>query len=185
MSRIGTAPIEVPEKVEVSISKGNEVTVKGPKGELSLLVDPDIEVKVKDGQMTIHRPTEQKRHKSLHGTYRAVLSNYVTGVSEGYSEKLILKGVGFRVSNKGNLLEMHIGYSHPVMFYVPDEVELETKSEKGDDPIIWLKCPDLQLLGQVAAKIRSFRPPEPYKGKGIRIEDEFIIRKAGKALAAK
>lgn len=185
MSRIGNAPIDIPEQVEINISKGNEVTVSGPKGELSLQVDPDIEVKMDDGQMTVHRPTEQKRHKSLHGTYRAVLAHMVTGVSKGYSKKLIMKGVGFRASNKGNLLELHIGYSHPVMFYVPDEIELETQTEKGKDPIILLKSHDLQLLGQIAAKIRSFRPPEPYKGKGIRIEGEYIIRKAGKAVAAK
>lgn len=181
MSRIGKAPINVPAGVSIDISKGNEVTVKGPKGELKQQIDADMVIKLDEGVLTIERPTEQKRHRAMHGLYRSLLNNMVEGVSTGYVKELELVGVGYRANNTGNLLELLLGYSHPVMFYVPDEVKVETKSEKGKNPMIRLECADKQLIGQVAAKIRSFRKPEPYKGKGIRFVGEEIRRKAGKA----
>jgi large subunit ribosomal protein L6 len=184
MSRIGNLPIEIPEKVEISSSKGNMVTVKGPKGELQQQFDPDITVKVEDGEAIVERPTDQKRHKSLHGMYRSILFNMVEGVAKGWKKELELVGVGFRASNTGNLLELHLGYSHPIMFAVPEEVSVETQTEKGKNPLVILESIDRQLVGQVAAKIRSFREPEPYKGKGIRYVGEWIRRKAGKAAAA-
>lgn len=180
MSRIGKAPISLPAKVEVSVGKGNLVTVKGPKGSLSEQVDPDISVKIEDGVLSVDRPTEQGRHRALHGLYRALIANMVQGVSEGYTLELELEGVGYRVTNTGNLLELTLGYSHPIYFVLPDEVKVETKMEKGQRPNIKLSSIDKQLLGQVAAKIRAFRKPEPYKGKGIRFKDEVLRRKAGK-----
>lgn len=183
MSRIGNAPINLPEKVEIDISKGNEVTVKGPKGELKHRFDPAIKVKEKDGSLTLQRATEQKRHKSLHGMYRSILHNMIEGVFSGFKVELELVGVGYRASNSGNLLELSLGYSHPIYFAIPEEVEVETKSEKGKNPTVILESCDNQLLGQVAAKIRAFRKPEPYKGKGVRYVGEYIRRKAGKAAA--
>jgi len=180
MSRIGKAPISLPDKVEVSVSKGNIVTVKGPKGELHQPVNPDLTVKTEDGTIVLERPTEQKRHRAMHGLYRALLANMVEGVTNGYTKELELVGVGYRASNSGQLLELVLGHSHPIMFYVPDEVKVETKTEKGQNPKVILESADYQLLGQVAAKIRSFRAPEPYKGKGIRFTGETIRRKAGK-----
>jgi len=180
MSRIGKAPIDLPDKVEVSVSKGNVVTVKGPKGELHEQINPDLTVKVEDGTVTLERPTEQKRHRSMHGLYRALLANMVEGVSNGFTKELELVGVGYRASNTGQLLELTLGHSHPIMFYVPDEVSVETKTEKGKNPTVILQSADNQLIGQIAAKIRSFRAPEPYKGKGIRFVGENIRRKAGK-----
>ena len=180
MSRIGNAPIEIPEGVEFNISKGNLVTVKGPKGELSQQLDPDMQLSMEDGVLQVSRPTDQKRHRSLHGLTRSLLANLVTGVSQGYTKELVLEGVGYRASNTGNLLELSVGYSHPIMFYVPDEVKLETIMEKGKPPTVKLESNDKQLLGQVAAKIRAFRKPEPYKGKGIRYKNEVLRRKAGK-----
>ena len=185
MSRIGNAPIDIPEKVEIDISKGNMVTVKGPKGELSHQVSPDLEIKIEDGVLTVSRPTEQIRHKSEHGLYRSLINNMVEGVSAGFVKELELVGVGYRANNTGNLLELSLGYSHPIYFYVPDEVKVETKSEKGKNPQIRLECPDKQLVGQVAAKIRAFRKPEPYKGKGVLYLGEQLRRKAGKTAAAK
>lgn len=184
MSRIGKAPISVPAGVSIDISKGNLVTVKGPQGELKQQVDPDLILKQEDGQLTIERPTEQKRHKSMHGLYRSLISNMVVGVNEGYTKVMELIGVGYRVSNSGNLLELLVGYSHPIYFYIPDEVKLETSMEKGQPPRITLKCHDKQLIGQVCAKIRAFRKPEPYKGKGIRFLGEEIRRKVGKTAGA-
>ncbi len=181
MSRIGKLPITVPEKVEVSVSKSNLVTVKGPKGQLTQQIDPDITVAVEAGKVEVQRPTDQKRHKALHGLYRALLANMVKGVSEGFTTSMDLVGVGYRVSNTGNLLELSIGFSHPIMFVLPSEIKLETKMEKGQNPNIKMTSSDNQLLGQVAAKIRSFKKPEPYKGKGIRFTGEVIRRKAGKA----
>lgn len=181
MSRIGKAPIELPKGVEINVSKGNLVTVKGPKGELYQQVDADMTVKVEDGVLTVERPTDQKRHKAMHGLYRSLVNNMVEGVTQGYVKELELVGVGYRASNTGQLLELTIGYSHPVLFYLPDEVKLETKMDKGKNPIVRLESADKQLIGQVAAKIRSFRKPEPYKGKGIRFVGEEIRRKAGKA----
>jgi len=180
MSRIGKAPIDLPNKVEVSVSKGNMVTVKGPQGELHQQVNHDLTVKVEDGIITLERPTEQKRHRAMHGLYRALLAKMVEGVSNGFTRELELVGVGYRASNTGQLLELVLGHSHPIMFYVPDEVKVETKTEKGKNPTVILQSADHQLIGQVAAKIRSFRAPEPYKGKGIRFVGENIRRKAGK-----
>ena len=180
MSRIGNAPIEIPSGVEIRINDHNNVTVKGPKGELVQNVDPDLTVKVEDGTLFVERPTDQKRHKAMHGLYRALLANMVQGVSDGFVKELELVGVGYRVSNMGNLIELIIGYSHPIMFYIPDEIKVETKMEKGQNPMIRLESHDKQLLGHIASKIRALRKPEPYKGKGIKFKDEQIRRKAGK-----
>ena len=180
MSRIGKEPISVPAGVEIKISDKNLVTVKGPKGELMQQVDPDLTIEQEDGQVVVKRPTDQKRHRSVHGLYRSLISNMVTGVSEGYVKELELVGVGYRASNTGQLLELTVGYSHPIMFYIPDEVKLEAKMEKGKNPIIRLESHDKQLIGQIAAKIRAFRKPEPYKGKGIKFVGEELRRKAGK-----
>jgi len=183
MSRIGKALITLPKGVEVSVSKGNLVTVKGPKGELSQQVDPDLTIKVEDGDLTVERPTDSKRHRAMHGLYRSLINNVIEGVNEGYVKELELVGVGFRAANTGQLLELTIGYSHPVFFMLPDEVKVETKMEKGKAPVVRLESTDKQLIGQVAAKIRSFRKPEPYKGKGIRFVGEQIRRKEGKSAA--
>ena len=156
------------------------VTVKGPKGELMQQVDPDLTIKQEDGQVVVERPTDQKRHRSVHGLYRSLISNMVVGVSEGYVKELELVGVGYRASNSGQLLELTVGYSHPIMFYIPDEVKVEAVMEKGKNPIVKLESHDKQLIGQIAAKIRSFRKPEPYKGKGIKFVGEELRRKAGK-----
>lgn len=180
MSRIGKSPVELPKGIEVTIDKSNVIKVKGPKGELFQKIDSDLIIKAEDGMLTIERPTEQKRHKSAHGLYRSLISNMVEGVSNGYVRILELYGVGYRASNTGNLLELSLGYSHPIMFYVPDEIVLSTAAEKGQPPSIKLEGNDKQLIGQVAAKIRAFRAPEPYKGKGIRYKGEVIRRKAGK-----
>jgi large subunit ribosomal protein L6 len=185
MSRIGKLPISLPAKVEVSVTSDNTVTVKGPKGSLSQKIDPDIKVKIEDGTLTVERPTEQKRHKALHGLYRALINNMVVGVSQGYVREMEVVGVGYRVENQGNILTLTIGYSHPVMFYVPSEIKLSTAMEKGSAPLIRLEGIDKELLGQVCAKIRSFRKPEPYKGKGIMFKGEQIRRKAGKTAGAK
>jgi large subunit ribosomal protein L6 len=185
MSRIGKLPITLPAKVEVSVASDNTVTVKGPKGSLSQKIDPDIKVKIEDGTLTVERPTEQKRHKALHGLYRALINNLVVGVSQGYTKEMEVIGVGYRVENQGNILTLTIGYSHPVMFYVPSEIKLTTAMEKGSAPLIRLEGIDKELIGQVCAKIRSFRKPEPYKGKGIMFKGEQIRRKAGKTAGAK
>ncbi len=183
MSRIGKAPITLPKGVDVNVSKGNLVTVKGPKGELSQQIDPDLIIKTEDGELVIERPTEQKRHRAMHGLYRSLIQNLVDGVSEGYVKELELVGVGFRAANTGQMLELTIGYSHPIFFMLPDEVKVETKTEKGKAPVVRLESNDKQLIGQVAAKIRSLRAPEPYKGKGIRFVGEQIRRKEGKSAA--
>lgn len=180
MSRIGKSVITLPKGVSIDISKGNLVTVKGPKGQLTEQVHPDIQINEKDGDVTLSRPTEQKRHKSMHGLYNALVRNMVVGVSEGFVKELELVGVGYRASTTGNLLELSLGYSHPIMFYVPDELKVEAAMEKGKNPSVKLEGSDFQLIGQVAAKIRSFRKPEPYKGKGVRFVNEEIRRKAGK-----
>ena len=170
MSRIGKAPISILDGVTVSVDKSNTVTVKGPKGELSENIDADMIIKQEDGVLTVERPTEQKRHKALHGLSRALIYNMVVGVTEGYKKQLELQGVGYRVSNTGNFLELTLGYSHPIYFVVPGEIKVETVTEKGKSPTIILESIDKQLIGQVAAKIRSFRKPEPYKGKGTRFD---------------
>lgn len=180
MSRIGKMPITIPKGVEVKISDKKLVTVKGPKGELSQQLDMDLDAKLEDGVLTITRPTEQKRHRSMHGLYRSLINNMVVGVSTGFVKELEVIGVGYRASNTGQLLEMSLGFSHPVMFAIPEEVTVTAAQEKGKNPIIKLESADKQLVGQIAAKIRSFRKPEPYKGKGIRFVGEEIRRKAGK-----
>lgn len=181
MSRIGKLPITLPEKVEVKIEKDNTVTVSGPLGKLSQKVDPDITVSVEGKEIIVTRPTEQKRHKALHGLYRSLLNNMVVGVSKGYTKEQELVGVGYRASNQGNSLELALGFSHQILVQLPPEISVETKSERGTNPKIIMKSADKQLLGQVAAKIRSIRPPEPYKGKGIKFSDEKVRRKAGKS----
>lgn len=181
MSRIGKLPISFAKGVEIKVSKGNLVTVKGPKGELSQQVDKDINVKMEEGTINVTRATNQKRHRELHGLYRSLINNMVEGVANGFTKELELVGVGYRATNRGQILEMQLGFSHPVVMYIPDEVKIETETVKGKNPIIKLSSIDNQLLGQVAAKIRSFRKPEPYKGKGIRFKGEEIRRKAGKA----
>ncbi|MFK7774093.1 MAG: 50S ribosomal protein L6 [Saprospiraceae bacterium] len=183
MSRIGKAPISLPAKVEVSVNNSNVVSVSGPNGKLTQQIDPDLKVEIEDGTLTITRPTDQKRHRSVHGLYRSLISNMIEGVSTGFTKEMELIGVGYRADNQGQLLTMSLGYSHPVMFALPDEVKIETISEKGKPPTIKLSSADKQLLGQIAAKIRAFRKPEPYKGKGIRFKGEEIRRKAGKTAA--
>jgi len=183
MSRIGKAPITVPSGVSIDVSKGNLVTVKGPKGELTQQIDPDLTVEVNDGELVVKRPTDQKRHRSVHGLFRSLIFNMVEGVHTGFTKELELIGVGYRANNTGNLLELTLGYSHPIYFYVPSEVKVDTKMEKGSAPTIILEAADKQLIGQVAAKIRAFRKPEPYKGKGVRYKGEEIRRKAGKTAA--
>ncbi|ADY52685.1 LSU ribosomal protein L6P [Pseudopedobacter saltans DSM 12145] len=185
MSRIGKAPISIPSGVTVAVSKDNVVTVKGPKGELSQKIDSDIIVEQEEGTLLVKRPSDQKRHKALHGLYRALLNNMVLGVTEGFKITQELVGVGYRASNTGNILDLVLGFSHHVVFALPDEVKVTTTSEKGKNPTITLESIDKQLLGQVAAKIRSLRAPEPYKGKGIKFVGETLRRKAGKSAAKK
>lgn len=183
MSRIGNKPIKLPAKVEVSVSAGNEVVVKGPKGTLSEVLDRDITVEVKDGQVLVQRPTEQKRHKALHGLYRSLINNMVVGVSEGYKAELELVGVGYKANATGSVLELSLGYSHNIFVALPKEVSVKAVTDKGKNPIVTLECIDKQLIGQVAAKLRSLRKVEPYKGKGIRFVNEVVRRKAGKTAA--
>lgn len=181
MSRIGKLPVTLPKGVEFSVSDKNVATVKGPKGTLSQSMDSAITVKNEDGKLVLVRATEQKRHKALHGLYRALLASMVKGVAEGYKTEQELVGVGYRAQNKGQLLELTLGYSHNVSFDLPKEIKVTTATEKGSNPKIIMECADKQLLGMVAAKIRSLRKPEPYKGKGIKFTDEVLRRKAGKA----
>lgn len=185
MSRIGKLPISIPPKVEINVSNDNVVTVKGPKGTLSQKIDPDITVRIEDGQIVVTRPTDQKRHRAIHGLYRALINNMVKGVSEGYERVMELVGVGYRVENQGNLVTFGVGYSHPIIFAIPSEIKVTTGMEKGSPPFIRLEGIDKELLGQVCAKIRSFRKPEPYKGKGIMFRGEIIRRKAGKTAGGK
>src|SRR5258705_1112950 len=181
MSRIGKKPVTIPNGVTITVGKDNVVNVKGPKGELKQLVDRDINVEVKEGQVEFIRPTDQIRHRALHGLYRSLVSNMVKGVTEGYKKNLELIGVGFKASNQGNLLDLSLGYSHNIVFEIPKELKVITSQEKGQNPMISLESIDHQLLGQVAAKIRGLRKPEPYKGKGVRYVGEFVRKKAGKA----
>lgn len=181
MSRIGKSPIKLASGVTVSVSPSNEVTVKGPKGELKRSIDRDMKIEVKDGVLTVIRPTEQIRHKALHGLYRALLANMVEGVTEGFKKQLELVGVGYKAANNGQLLDLALGYSHNIVFEIPKELKVATLTEKGQNPKIMLEGIDNQLLGQVAAKIRSLRKPEPYKGKGVRYSDEVVRKKAGKS----
>jgi large subunit ribosomal protein L6 len=181
MSRIGKKPVVVPAGVTISVDANNVITVKGAKGELKQVIDRDITVKVEGSEVLISRPTDQNRHRALHGLYRSLIANMVTGVTEGFSKKLELVGVGFKASNTGNLLDLSLGYSHNIVFEIPKELTLATLTEKGSNPSITLTGIDRQLLGQVAAKIRSLRKPEPYKGKGVKYSGEVIRKKAGKS----
>ncbi len=183
MSRIGNKPITIVEGVTVDVTSDNVVTVKGPKGELSRSIDPDIKINIADGVLTLERPTEQKRHKSLHGLYRALINNMVVGVTEGYKKELELVGVGYKASEQGNVLELSLGYSHSIFFMVPKELKVSAKTDKGKSPRVTFEGVDKELIGEVAAKLRSLRKVEPYKGKGIRFVGEQIRRKAGKTAA--
>lgn len=183
MSRIGNKPIEIPQGVTVEVAKNNTVTVKGPKGELTQEVNPDMIIKVEEGICTVERPTEQKRHKALHGLYRSLINNMVVGVSQGYTKALELVGVGYKASVADNVVELNLGYSHNIYLQVPQEVKASAKMEKGKNPIVELESADKELIGQVAAKLRELRKIEPYKGKGVRFVGEQIRRKAGKTAA--
>jgi large subunit ribosomal protein L6 len=185
MSRVGKAPITIPAGVTVTVNEGNIVTVKGPKGQLEQVIDGDITVSQQDGVLTVTRPTDQKRHKALHGLYRALINNMVTGVTTGYRTEQELVGVGYRATNTGNTLDLVLGYSHHYVFELPTEIKVTTTAEKGKNPTIILESIDKQLIGQVAAKIRSLRAPEPYKGKGIKFVGEELRRKAGKSASKK
>ncbi len=181
MSRIGKQTIPVPEGVTVSISDDNVVTVKGKKGELKQAVNPEIKVEKKDGEIIVNRPTDEIQHRALHGLYRALIANLVTGVTEGYQKKMELVGVGFKASNQGNILDLSLGYSHNIIFEIPKELTVTTETLKGQSPSITISGSDKQLLGAVCAKIRSLRKPEPYKGKGVRFAGEVVRKKAGKS----
>jgi len=181
MSRIGKQPVKVPTGVTITVGKDNVLSVKGPKGELKQEIDRDITLEVKDGTVVFNRPTDQIRHRAMHGLYRALVANMVKGVTEGFSRKLELVGVGYKASNQGNLLDLSLGYSHNIIFEVPKELKVATAQEKGQNPTISLEGIDKQLIGQVSAKIRGLRKPEPYKGKGVKYVGEYIRRKAGKA----
>lgn len=185
MSRIGKAPIVIPTGVTISISADNLVTVKGPKGQLQQNVGSEITVSQEDGSLTVTRPSDQKRHKALHGLYRSLINNMVVGVTDGYKLEQELVGVGYRATNQGNTLDLVLGYSHHIVFALPEEIKVTTTAEKGKNPTIILESIDKQLLGQVAAKIRSLRTPEPYKGKGIKFVGEQLRRKAGKSASKK
>jgi len=181
MSRIGKKLITVPEGVTVTVGSDNVVTVKGKKGELKQAVNPDIKVEVKDGQVSLSRPTDQIQHRAQHGLYRALIANLVQGVTEGFEKKLELVGVGYKATNQGNLLDLALGYSHNFILEIPSELTVATEQLKGQNPIITLSGSDKQLLGAVCAKIRSLRKPEPYKGKGVRFVGEVVRKKAGKS----
>jgi large subunit ribosomal protein L6 len=181
MSRIGKKIIELPAGVSLTVDAANVVKVKGPKGELSQEIDRDITIAIEGNTVELKRPTDQIRHRALHGLYRALVNNLVLGVTTGFKKELELVGVGFKAANQGNILDLSLGYSHNIIFEVPKELKVSTTQEKGDNPRIFLEGYDKQLLGQVAAKIRSLRKPEPYKGKGVKYKGEYIRRKAGKA----
>lgn len=185
MSRVGKAPVVLPGGVTVSVSDNNLVTIKGPKGLLAQQIDSDITIMQENGQILVKRPSEQKRHKALHGLYRSLVNNMVIGVTEGYKLEQELVGVGYRATNTGNTLDLVLGYSHHYVFELPKEIKVTTTAEKGKNPTIILESIDKQLLGQVAAKIRSLRTPEPYKGKGIKFVGEQLRRKAGKSASKK
>lgn len=180
MSRIGKLPIHIPAGVSVTI-KDNVVTVRGPKGELAQNINPDIQIDITDGVITLTRPSDEKGHRSLHGLYRSLINNMIVGVSQGYVKKMELVGVGYRATSNGQLLELSLGYSHPIVMELPKEIKVEAVTDRKSNPIITLESTDKQLLGQVCAKIRSLRRPEPYNGKGIRFVGEEIRRKAGKS----
>jgi large subunit ribosomal protein L6 len=181
MSRIGRKPVDIPAGVTITVGKDNIITVKGPKGELKQNIDRDIVVEVKDNTVQFVRPTDQIRHRAMHGLYRSLISNMVKGVTEGYKKELELVGVGYKAANQGNILDLALGYSHNIIFEIPKELKVATAQEKGKNPVITLESIDKQLLGQVCAKIRSLRKPEPYKGKGVKFVGEVLRRKAGKS----
>ena len=182
MSRIGKLPIQLPAGVTVTV-KDDVVTVKGPKGELVQPINPDIKLTIEDGVLSLSRPSDERTHRAMHGLYRSLINNMVVGVSEGYKKQLELVGVGYRVTNTEQLLDLSLGYTHNIYLLLPDEIKVETKTERNKSPLIILESADKQLLGQVCAKIRSFRKPEPYKGKGIKFTGEIIRRKSGKSAA--
>jgi large subunit ribosomal protein L6 len=184
MSRIGKAPIVIPAGVTVKVD-GNTVTVKGPKGELSETINPELTVKVEDGHITLERPSDDREHRAQHGLYRALIHNMVVGVSTGYRKEMELVGVGYRANANGQVLDLALGFSHAIYIKLPPEIKVEAKSERNKNPLIILESADKQLLGQVCAKIRSLRKPEPYKGKGIKFVGEVIRRKSGKSAGAK
>ena len=184
MSRIGKAHIAIPAGVSVDV-KENVVTVKGPKGTLTQTINPELDVKIEDGHVTLTRPSDDREHRAQHGLYRALIHNMVVGVSEGYRKEMELVGVGYRATATGQVLELSLGFSHAIFIKLPPEVKVEAKSERNKNPLIILESDDKQLLGQVCAKIRSLRKPEPYKGKGIKFVGEVIRRKSGKSAGAK
>ena len=184
MSRIGKAPISIPAGVTVTVN-GDVVTVKGPKGELKQKINPDLQLKIDNGELTISRPSDDREHRAQHGLYRALIHNMVVGVSTGYRKEMELVGVGYRATATGQVLELSLGYSHAIYIKLPPEVKVEAKTERNKNPLIILESDDKQLLGQVCAKIRSLRKPEPYKGKGIKFVGEVIRRKSGKSASAK
>ncbi len=180
MSRIGKQPVAIPKGVTVTVAANNEVTVKGPKGEIKRKVDSDMVIKINGAELTVERPTEQKRHKAMHGLYRALMANMVHGVTEGYTAKMELVGVGFKAAATGQNLDLSVGFSHNIIIQLPKEIKVSAVTEKGSNPIVTMESFDKELLGAMAAKIRSFRKPEPYKGKGIKFVGEQLRRKAGK-----
>ena len=184
MSRIGKAPIEIPAGVTVKV-ENNVVTVKGPKGELTQIVNPDLDIKIEGNILTVSRPSDNREHRAQHGLYRALINNMVVGVSTGYRKEMELVGVGYRAAATGQVLELSLGFSHAIYIQLPKEVKVEAKTERNKNPLIILESGDKQLLGQVCAKIRSLRKPEPYKGKGIKFVGEVIRRKSGKSAGAK
>ena len=181
MSRIGKQPVVVPAGVTITVSAENVLTVKGPKGQLTQNIDRDITIEVKEGEVVFTRPTDQIRHRAMHGLYRSLVSNMVKGVTEGYKKELELVGVGFKAANTGNLLDLALGYSHNIIIEIPSELKVSTTTEKGQNPKVFLEGIDKQLIGQVAAKLRSLLKPEPYKGKGVKYAGEILRRKAGKS----
>jgi large subunit ribosomal protein L6 len=183
MSRIGKLPVTLPQGVQVQVQDNNVVVVQGPKGTLGARIYPDISVEIEDGTLSVSRPTDQKRHRALHGLSRSLIQNLVTGVTEGYRKQLEVIGVGYRAEVKNGVLELALGFSHPIYFIPPDGVTITATTERGKAPQVFVEGIDKQLVGQVAAKIRGLRKPEPYKGKGIRYSDEFVRRKAGKTAA--
>lgn len=185
MSRIGKVPVQVPSGVTINVSPANVVSVKGPKGELKQQVHPALEIKIEEGELNVTRPDDSKENRAMHGLYRSLVSNMVQGVTEGFKLEMEAVGVGYRASNTGQVLELSLGYSHPIVFAIPEDVKVETITEKGKAPKITLTGIDKQLVGQIAAKIRAFRKPEPYKGKGVRFVGEVVRRKAGKTAAKK
>ena len=181
MSRIGKKPVQIPSGVTITVGKDNVVTVKGPKGELKQNIDRDITVEIVDNTVTFSRPTDQIRHRAMHGLYRSLIDNMVKGVTDGFKKELELVGVGYKAANQGNILDLALGYSHNILFEIPKELKVATAQEKGKNPTITLEGSDKQLIGQVCAKIRSLRKPEPYKGKGVKFVGEVLRRKAGKS----